>query len=121
MSSGNWHDLGPIETLGKDAIRQVEIGGRLIALTYADGRFGAISGACLHAGGPLGEGTLVDGYIVCPWHHWMFHRETGEGLPGYPVAVARYELKEHDGHLLIDLSAPNRYTSAGASAAPARS
>ena len=31
------------------------------------GLFRAIHGACNHAGGPLGKGTLDDDFFVCPW------------------------------------------------------
>ncbi len=52
-----------------------------IALSYQDGRFGAISGACNHVGGPFGEGRIDGDYVICPWHFWKFHCRTGEGEP----------------------------------------
>ncbi|HEV8632424.1 MAG TPA: Rieske (2Fe-2S) protein [Thermoanaerobaculia bacterium] len=60
-----WYDLGPAE-----ALREVRIGRLLLALSYRDGTFGAISGVCNHLAGPLGDGTLEDDYVVCPWHYW---------------------------------------------------
>jgi hypothetical protein len=51
----------------------------------------------VHAGGPLGEGLLKGDYLVCPWHGWQFHCRTGEGRPGYGVAVPRYETKVEGG------------------------
>ena len=114
MPPENWRDLGPIEPLKERSLQQLDIDGRPIALSYQNDQFGAIAGRCLHAGGPLGDGKLQDGYVVCPWHHWMFHRLTGEGRPGYPVAVPRYNLKEENGNLFLDLS------SATAARAPQR-
>src|SRR5262245_48035657 len=96
-----WHKVGPVATLKQRPLQQLEIEGRRIALSFADGQFGAISGVRLHYGGPLGEGTIRDGYVVCPWHHWMFHRVTGEARAGIPAAVPRYELKEESGELFI--------------------
>jgi multimeric flavodoxin WrbA/nitrite reductase/ring-hydroxylating ferredoxin subunit len=106
MAEANWHRLGPVEELKRRPLRQVPIPGRHpIALSYRDGRFGAVSGVCNHMGGPLGEGTLRDDdFIVCPWHHWMFHRETGLARPGIPAAVPRHELKIEDGDLYVDLA-----------------
>jgi multimeric flavodoxin WrbA/nitrite reductase/ring-hydroxylating ferredoxin subunit len=99
-----WHRLGSVADLKKKApLQQVEVEGQRIALSFADSQFGAVSGDCLHYGGPLGNGTIQDGYIVCPWHHWMFHRLTGEARPGIPAAVPRYELKEEAGDLFINL------------------
>ena len=104
MSDARWHDLGSVEELAKHRLRQITIGRTKIALSCKDGEFGAISGACNHVGGPLGEGHHDGDYVVCPWHHWKFHHRTGEGEPGFEQdCVPSYELKVEDGHLLINL------------------
>lgn len=102
--TSQWHKLGGIAELKQTELHQLEIGGKKIALSYRDGRFGAIAGNCLHVGGPLGCGCVRDDYVVCPWHDWMFHRVTGEARPGIPAAVPGYELKEEGGDLYIDLA-----------------
>ena len=33
---------------------------------------GSLAARCTHRGGPLGDGELVDGCIVCPWHGSRF-------------------------------------------------
>ena len=58
-NEARWHDLGSVEELSRHRLRQITIGRTRIALTFKDGRFGAISGACNHAGGPLGEGITT--------------------------------------------------------------
>ena len=99
-----WRALGAVDELKQRPLRQVTIDKVAIALSYRDGKFGAISGRCNHVGGPLGEGKLSDdGYIVCPWHHWMFHRESGEARPGIPAIVPRHDLREQDGVLYVNL------------------
>ncbi len=104
MVEKNWHRLGKVEELKRKELQAVEAQGKHIALSFRDGRFGAISGTCLHVGGPLGDGKIQNDYVVCPWHSWMFHRETGEARPGIPAAVSRYELKEEGGDLYINLT-----------------
>ena len=104
MTTPNWQRLGPIEQFRQVPLQAVEVVGKPIAVSFADGQFGAIDGTCLHAGGPLGKGTIQNGYVVCPWHNWMFHRLTGEARPGIPAAVPRYELKEEAGELWINLT-----------------
>jgi multimeric flavodoxin WrbA/nitrite reductase/ring-hydroxylating ferredoxin subunit len=100
-----WTDLGPVEELRNVPLRQVVVGRTQIALSCRDGRFGAVSGVCNHAGGPLGQGTLDGEYLVCPWHHYKFHRTTGEGEPGYEDdRVPRHELREEGGRLLVNLT-----------------
>jgi len=104
-----WHDLGETGELARHPLRQIAIGRTKIALSCRDGRFGAVSGACNHVGGPLGEGHLDGEYIVCPWHHWKFHCRTGEGEPGFESdRVPSYELKEEDGRLWVNLTPVTR-------------
>jgi multimeric flavodoxin WrbA/nitrite reductase/ring-hydroxylating ferredoxin subunit len=105
-ASADWYDLGEIEALKSPALRQITIGRTRIALSYVNGRFGAVSGVCNHVGGPLGEGVHDGEYLVCPWHQYKYHYVTGEGEPGYEAdRVPRYDLKEQDGHLFINLNA----------------
>ena len=102
-TNAKWHRLGSIAVLQKTPLQQIDIDGKRIALSYSENQFGAISGDCLHFGGPLGNGTIQNDYVVCPWHHWMFHRLTGEARPGIPAAVSRYELKQENGDLFVNL------------------
>src|SRR5512139_3180470 len=67
-----WQDVGSAEELGRRPVQEIRVGGGTLALTCRDGVFGAISGACLHVGGPLGQGTLDGDHVVCPWHYWRF-------------------------------------------------
>ncbi len=106
MSETQWHRLGPADQFKDRPLQQIQIGTLAIALSYRDGEFGAISGICGHVGGPLGDGALSDdGYAVCPWHSWQFHRLTGAARPGIPAAVPRHEIKIENGDLFINLVA----------------
>jgi multimeric flavodoxin WrbA/nitrite reductase/ring-hydroxylating ferredoxin subunit len=100
--TGEWHDLGPVEELKHQPLRQVTIGRLTIALSYADGQFGAVSGVCNHAAGPLGDGRLDGDFIICPWHNYKYHRVKGHGEPGFEEdQVPQHALKEEDGHLFV--------------------
>ena len=83
MAEPSWQDVGSVEELKTQPLRQIKAAKTLIALSYMHGEFAVVSGVCNHVGGPLGEGTLDGDYIVCPWHYWKFHRMTGEGEPGF--------------------------------------
>jgi nitrite reductase/ring-hydroxylating ferredoxin subunit/uncharacterized membrane protein len=57
----------------------------------------ALHDTCAHAGGPLAEGTLVDGTIQCPWHGSRFrltdgHVARGPALYDQPT----YEVRRAD-------------------------
>lgn len=111
MPEKTWIDLGAVENLKVPAVREIKAGKQTIALSYIDGKFGAVSGVCNHAGGPLGKGTLEGAYLVCPWHQFRFHCQTGKGEPGYESdQVPQYELKEEGGHLYLNPSAVSKRT-----------
>ena len=77
------------------AVRVVQCGGRSLALSNVDGTCYAIDNRCTHDDGPLGEGTLRNGRILCPRHGAAFDAKTGRviSLPAvrsvraYPVTV----------------------------------
>lgn len=55
----------------------------------------ALHGTCAHAGGPLAEGTLEDGCVVCPWHGSRFEMSTGERKGGPSLYdQPRYEVRQ---------------------------
>jgi nitrite reductase/ring-hydroxylating ferredoxin subunit/multimeric flavodoxin WrbA len=96
-----WLRVGALDALKQRELLQITVAGKSIALSFKDGKFGAVAGHCLHVGGPLGEGQLAGDAIVCPWHGWSFHRCDGKSAKGHPIAVAAYELQETDGALWI--------------------
>jgi nitrite reductase/ring-hydroxylating ferredoxin subunit/multimeric flavodoxin WrbA len=104
LSQQKWHDLGPVDSLRDQPLKEITIEHTIIALSYSEGKFGAVSNICNHVGGPLGRGRLDGEYIVCPWHNWKFHRVTGFGEPGFESEhIPRYELKIENGHLFVNL------------------
>ena len=99
----NWIDVGAIEELAKKPVQELRVGEKRIALTFRDGKFGAISGVCNHVGGPLSNGTLDGDYVVCPWHYYKFHWQTGEGEPGYEAdRVPSHDVKVENGRVLVN-------------------
>jgi nitrite reductase/ring-hydroxylating ferredoxin subunit/multimeric flavodoxin WrbA len=104
MAERKWLDVGPVEAFLGQPVSQVRAGSTLIALVCRGGVFSAISGACNHVGGPLGEGRLEGEFVVCPWHNWKFHHRTGEGEPGFEDdRVPSYETKVENGRVLVDV------------------
>src|SRR5881296_4020913 len=79
----------------------VEIDGNRIAVFNVGGTFYAIDDTCPHAGGPLSEGKVDGGKVVCPWHDAEFDLNTGdvlappafEGVKSYQVVVEGNDVK----------------------------
>lgn len=82
--------------------REFPCGDKTICVANVNGEIGAMDNACLHRGGPLGQGVIEDGKVICPWHGWAWDPKTGEARPmGAKVAV--YPVKIEGGDLLIEL------------------
>ncbi len=105
MAEERWEEIGRSDELARTPLAQLTIGRTKIALIHRDGEFGAISGVCNHVGGPLGEGRLDGDYVVCPWHNWKFHWQTGQGEPGFEEdAVPVYATRVEDGRVYVDVN-----------------
>lgn len=110
MGQSEWVDLGAVEELRNPPVRSVRVDRLQLAVSYLDGRFGVISNACNHVGGPLGEGRLDGEYVVCPWHaYYKFHFATGLGEPGFEEdKVPGYQTRIEGGRLLVDLASATK-------------
>lgn len=104
-----WTDIGALDDFANKPLQQVTVGRAKLAVSYADGQLGIISGVCNHVGGPLGDGRLDGEYVVCPWHNWKFHRATGSGEPGFEDdCVPRYEFRIEGGRVFVDLESATK-------------
>jgi nitrite reductase/ring-hydroxylating ferredoxin subunit/multimeric flavodoxin WrbA len=110
MAGGDdWVDVGAADELAKTPLRRLTVKSNAIALSFKDGAFGALSNACNHVGGPLGDGRLDGDYIMCPWHGWKFDRRTGIGEPGFEEdRVPSFPVTIENGRVLVNLAAPTR-------------
>jgi nitrite reductase/ring-hydroxylating ferredoxin subunit/multimeric flavodoxin WrbA len=107
--SDDWIDVGDAAALASDSVQRVLVQDVPIALSCASGVFGAVHSACNHVGGPLGNGTLEGDYIVCPWHQWKFHRQTGVGEPGFESdRVPAVPVKVENGRVFVNLKAATK-------------
>lgn len=78
-----------------DAVERSDIG---IALVRQGGRVYAMGARCSHAGGPLDEGWVLNGTLVCPWHGSQYDLQTGQPSTGPSTCPQpRYEVRLRDG------------------------
>jgi pyruvate oxidase len=59
--------------LERGRIATVVAGGRALGVTRSAERIGVLDNRCPHQRGPLGDGLLENGYVVCPWHGYEYH------------------------------------------------
>ncbi|NOR87899.1 MAG: Rieske 2Fe-2S domain-containing protein [Bacteroidales bacterium] len=83
-------------------IMTVTAGHKQVALSNFEGKICALDNSCPHQGGPLGEGSIENGILRCPWHGWDYHPCTGKA-PGFDDGVDAYQVKEEDGVVFVGL------------------
>jgi nitrite reductase (NADH) small subunit len=68
-----------------------------------NGTITAMDNVCLHRGGPLGQGVIEGGKIICPWHGWQWDPNTGAAINNANAKVGVYPIKVEGDELLIEL------------------
>jgi nitrite reductase (NADH) small subunit len=91
--------------LPPDSVAEAHINGNAYAICNLGGELRAFDGVCPHAGGPLGEGNLVDGNLVCPWHAWEYDCRTGVNTFDDSCVLTSFPVKIEGGDILIDVPA----------------
>ncbi len=107
-----WHKvLDNVEELPEGRVMSVTAEHQGICLTHFEGRFSALDNRCPHQGGPLGEGSIENGLLRCPWHGWDYHPCTGKA-PGFDDGVDTFLTKVEDGAVYVGLEeeAPHETT-----------
>lgn len=73
--------------------------GHSLAVFVVGERIVVLDALCPHRGGPLVEGVVRDGGVVCPWHWYMFDLDTGQCRTADQEPVGRYDVRTEGGQL----------------------
>jgi nitrite reductase (NADH) small subunit len=77
------YNLGPVDRIPPGEGRAYRLGDELVAVfRLRDGRLFATQGPCPHQGGPLADGIVGAGKVLCPLHARRFDLATGRSLGG---------------------------------------
>jgi nitrite reductase/ring-hydroxylating ferredoxin subunit len=89
-----WVKIGTREELPPPGeAREFTAGNQTVCVANADGSFSAMDNVCRHHGGPLGQGMVVKGKVICPWHGWEYDVSTGACKFGAEFTVPVYPMK----------------------------
>lgn len=102
MDDHTWHEI-EADDLEVGEVRAVVVGGRAVCIARTTRGLGALDNRCPHQGGPLGEGTIEDGWLICPWHGYECDSLTGEPPEDYGDAATPLPLAERDGATVVGL------------------
>ncbi len=103
-----WHRiLESKDDLLEGRVITVHAGAKQFAVSHFEGKICAIDNSCPHQGGPLGEGSIENGILRCPWHGWDFHPCTGKA-PGFDDGVDSYPVEERSDGVFVGITDENQ-------------
>jgi nitrite reductase/ring-hydroxylating ferredoxin subunit/DMSO/TMAO reductase YedYZ heme-binding membrane subunit len=80
-------------------------GGDRVAVFRQEGMLSAISNACAHQNGPLGEGKVIDCLVTCPWHGFQYDVRSGRAPAPFTEKIPTYNLMLNGNAVLVDPAA----------------
>jgi pyruvate oxidase len=89
-----WHRIDDPPDEGR--VHTTVIDGRSVAVTRCRGTVGALDNRCPHQGGPLGEGSIENGWLRCPWHGYDYDPTTGRPPAGFTDAPVAFDVDARD-------------------------
>jgi len=99
----DWTEVVALSDVAHGKLTYGEADGVPLVLTRtAGGDLKAYADRCTHRGGPLHEGEVVDGCILCPWHQSQFRVSDGTVEHG-PATRPQpdYEVRVSDGRVQV--------------------
>jgi nitrite reductase/ring-hydroxylating ferredoxin subunit len=91
---GDWTEVAAADEIREGELLRRPAADAEIVLTRQGQAVVALGAVCSHAGGPLEQGELRDGRIVCPWHGSQFDLTSGRVCRGpASIAVPTFEVR----------------------------
>lgn len=91
-------DVTDLSNLPEATPTKAKAGVNDLVLVRLAGNVHAMHAVCAHAGGPLAQGTVVEGCLECPWHGSRFRLTDGHARRGPSVYdQPTYELRPAEG------------------------
>ncbi len=102
MEKTNQINLGPVNHIEVGQGRCYVINGHDIGVFRTrQGNIFAIENRCPHRGGPLSDGVVGDGRVVCPLHGHKFDLKTGKGSEEHECVHA-FPVSEKNGEIILE-------------------
>ena len=86
-----------------DEAKEFPCGSKPVCIANENGAYSAMDNVCPHRGGPLGQGMIEGGKVVCPWHGWAWDPTTGAASQDPSMKVVVYPWKIESGEVLVEI------------------
>lgn len=100
------YNLGPVERVPPGEGRIFRAGGVEVAVFRTrTGQIYATQPTCPHRGGPLADGLVGAGKVICPLHTYAFDLETGQPVENACAQLRTYPVRVNEvDEILLTLS-----------------
>ena len=116
-----WKDIAGVGEIPDGEMKKVDVGDREIAVARVGQAIYVFGDRCPHMNGPLHEGKIEDGHVVCPLHKARFELATGKRVSDPKIPIPRvlkagammadvrvhdletYAVKQENGRVLVNL------------------
>jgi len=116
-----WKDIAAVGEIPDGGMMKVDVGDRENALAKFGQGIYAFGDRCPHMNGPLHEGKIENGCVVCPLHKARFELATGKRVSDPRIPIPRvlkagalmagvrthdletYAVKQENGRVLVNL------------------
>jgi nitrite reductase (NADH) small subunit len=105
MNDTRWIGITDCGNIPAREGRAAIVGDREIAIFNLGTRFLAVDNRCPHKGGPLADGIVTGGAVVCPLHAWKFslHSGAAERSGDSSACVRTYPTRVEAGIVLVQI------------------
>ncbi|MEH6633555.1 MAG: Rieske 2Fe-2S domain-containing protein [Halopseudomonas aestusnigri] len=79
--------------------------GDRVAVFLQGGKLSAISNACAHQNGPLGEGKVIRCLVTCPWHGFQYDVTNGRSPAPFTETIPTYNLELDGEYVMVNPTA----------------
>ncbi len=100
-----WHKALQPDELPEGRVKAVACGLVTVCMTHHKGQYAALDNKCPHQGGPLGEGSIENGLLRCPWHGWDYDPLTGGSPDGFDDGIETYEVDVREDGVYVAVEA----------------
>lgn len=97
-----WQDVCSLDDIVDQRGLALVVRGTDVALIRDGDTVHALGGTCPHRGGPIAEGEVVDGSVICPLHLWDFDLLTGISQYDPHDVLPCFGARVRDGRVEID-------------------
>src|SRR5690242_16599274 len=108
-SDEHWLTVDRLELLPDGRPQRRVLGTTPVVVVRRGDRVSVLADACSHLSGPLSDGTVEDGCIVCPWHGSTFDLDDGSVRHGPATAPQpRFDVRIGEGVVEARVRAPEQ-------------